>query len=436
MKIDTLSIEGLTPHPDNPRVHSKKQIQQIADSIQQFGFKIPILIDKDKRIICGHGRVMACQQLGMKEIPSIVADKLSDAELRAFMIADNKLTENADWDAVKLAHNFEILTDLNVDFDLEVTGFEYGDIEGLILDLKTQETEEPPLPSLINNIVTKLGDVWQLGNHMLLCGDALNPESYSRLLGSQKAHTVFTDPPYNLKPKDIGKICHQEHGAFKEGSGEMSESEFIAFLSTTFAQLVNHSHEGSIHYVCMDWRHLKEILEAGHEHYQALKNVCVWTKDKAGMGTFYRSQHELVLVFKNGNAKHQNNFQLGQFGRNRSNVWEYPTARHFTDDDGDADGKDILKLHPTIKPVKMVEDALLDCSQRHHIVLDPFLGSGTTLIAAEKTQRICYGIEYEPKYVDLAIKRWEQWTGLDAIHKQTGKTYKTLCLNTKETTNA
>lgn len=436
MKIINIPLSKLASHPDNPRVHTKKQVNQIAESIKRFGFKIPVLVDVNNRIICGHGRVLACQQLGITDVPCIVADSISEHEIRAFMIADNKLTENAEWDMVKLAHNFEILSDVNLDFNLELTGFDYGDIEGLFIGLEDDEAEEESLPELIERPISKSGDIWQLGKHKVICGDALLSASYSKLLGKKKADIIFTDPPYNLTPKDIGKVCQQAHGAFKEASGEMSSAEFTNFLSKSFKHLTAYSKQGSIHYICMDWRHLKEIMNAGEHHYQELKNICVWAKDKAGMGSFYRSQHELVLVFKNGTKKHQNNFKLGEHGRNRSNVWDYPTARHLSKLDGNQDGQEILKLHPTIKPVQMVEDALLDCSQRTQVVLDPYLGSGTTLIAAEKTKRICYGIEYEPKFVDLSIKRWEEWTGLEAIHKQTGKTYKELSLNKKEVADA
>ena len=432
MNIQNLATTKLTPHPDNPRKHSKTQIKQIAHSIERFGFKLPVLVDKDHQIICGHGRVLACKQLGKSTVPCIIADDLNESEVRALMIADNKLTENSEWDQVLLAKNFEILSDLNLDFDLEITGFEYGDIEQLLIEhetsehskqnVKDDEVIERPIEAP-NLIVTEPGDVWQLGQHRIICGDSLDKQSYKTLLGKKKADIIFTDPPYNLSPKAIGKICQKAHGAFQHASGEMQPDEFIEFLTSIFAHLTAYSKQGSIHYVCMDWRHIQEILQAGQAHYSEFKNLCIWAKDKAGMGTFYRNQHELIFVFKHGKTKHQNHFKLGQHGRTRSNVWHYPTARHLVERNGDVAGTDVLNQHPTIKPVQMIEDALLDCSKRNQRVLDPFLGSGTTLIAAEKTARHCFGIEIEPRYVDVAIRRWQNWTGQDAIHVASGETY-------------
>jgi len=263
-----------------------------------------------------------------------------------------------------------------------------------------------------------------LGDHRIYCGDSLDEISYRRLfLAKTKASIVFTDPPYNLSAKEIGKTCEASHGDFAMGSGEMTSDEFQGFLETVFGHLASFSKSGSIHYICMDWRHGYELIAAGKASYTEWKNLCVWTKNVGGMGTFYRSQHELVFVFKNGTAKHQNHFQLGQHGRYRSNVWNYPSVMHLKEADGDKSGKEALQLHPTIKPVAMIEDALKDCSKRGEIVLDVFLGSGSTLIAAEKTGRSCHGIELSPRYVDVAITRWQEWTGKDAVHAETGLTY-------------
>lgn len=278
--------------------------------------------------------------------------------------------------------------------------------------------------ALESTAVSALGDVWQLGPHRIFCGDALDAASYKTVLGRRKANVIFTDPPYNLSARDIGKIAEQRHGDFCQAAGEMTSDEFSDFLNQLFAQLTQFSKQGSIHYVCMDWRHLDEILKAGREHYHELKNLCIWAKDRAGMGSFYRSQHELVLVFKHGRQRHLNNIQLGEHGRNRSNVWRYPSVRSFNAESGEE--ADALLMHPTMKPIKLVEDALLDCSRRGDIVLDAFLGSGTTLLAAERSRRVCIGIEIEPKYVDVAIRRWQAVTDMDAIHLASGKTFTQL----------
>lgn len=426
----------LKPHPKNPRKHSKAQIKQIATSIQTFGFKIPVLVDVGKQIICGHGRVLAAQQLGLDSIPVIQCDDLTDAQIRAFMIADNKLTENSTWDDVLLGEHFKVLSDLDLNFDLEVTGFDYGDIETLIIDYEAQtvgEDDSAENPNALEHIprlddvpeLTQPGDLWTLiseqGTHYLYCGDATDTASYQQLFQQaqkSKASLVFSDPPYNLPAKAIGKVCEKEHGDFAMAAGEMTSQQFTEFLISVFKLYCQYSVSGSIHYICMDWRHLPEILTAGQDCYTELKNICVWAKDQFGMGSFYRSQHELVLVYKHGKAKHQNHFQLGQHGRTRSNVWQYPSVRSFDGQAGEADKNEALQLHPTIKPVVMIEDCLRDCSKRGDIVLDGFLGSGSTLIACEKQQRICYGLELNPRYVDVALHRWTEMTDRVAINQR------------------
>lgn len=419
LKIQYLSVEQVLAHPDNPRKHSKRHIRQVAESISRFGFRVPLLVDGKRRLIAGHGRLEACKLLGMKEVPVIEASDLSEAQIRALMIADNKLTENAGWDEALLGQNFRILADMDLDFDLEITGFGYGDIERLmILGEESNESLEEEVDIKDVPAVARTGDIWQLGDHKVLCGDSTLPTSYSVLLGNDRAQLIFSDPPYNLPAKTIGKVCENQHGNFAQAAGEMSSEQFTRFLSTVFELLCDYSVAGSIHYLFMDWRHLKEILAAGEANYTELKNVCVWAKDRPGMGTFYRSQHELVLVYKNGKASHRNHFQLGQHGRLRSNVWQFPSVRSAQEEAGDKTDREALQLHPTIKPVRLIEEALLDCSRRQDIVLDPFLGSGSTLIACEKTQRRCYGIEYAPRYVDVVLYRWQQFTDKEAVHTQ------------------
>ena len=269
--------------------------------------------------------------------------------------------------------------------------------------------------------VTRAGDVWLLDKHRVLCGNALDRQAYMRLMGGKEASMVFTDPPYNV-PIDghatgLGKIHHPE---FLMAAGEMSAAEFTDFLAGAFRLSALNSREGSIHFVCMDWRHMLEVLTAGGHVYDELKNLCVWTKDNAGMGSFYRSQHELIFVFKKGKSPHRNNVQLGQFGRYRSNVWQYPGANSFSRSSNEGN---LLALHPTVKPVAMVADAVMDCSCRGDVVLDPFLGSGTTVIAAERVGRICYGLELDPRYVDTVIRRWQAFTGKPVLHEASGRMF-------------
>ena len=422
-------IDDLKPDPANPRLHSKKQIRQIANSIEVFGFIVPILIDRDGKVIAGHGRLLACRELGITDAPTLCLDHLTPAQARAFMIADNRLTEIATWDDRLLAQQLKDLSLLGLDFSLEVIGFEMGEIDLRIASLEDmpEQADDPAdaVPELsLGPPVSKLGDLWVLGHHRISCGNALDPDAFAALMGEERAAMVFTDPPYNV-PIDghasgLGAIHHRP---FPMASGEMDEAEFAAFLGQSCRNLAAFSADGSLHYVCMDWRHLGELLAAGREAYGELKNLCVWVKDNAGMGSFYRSQHELVLVFKQRRGSHRNNVQLGQFGRNRSNVWRYPGVNSFArcSEEGNP-----LALHPTVKPAAMVEDAILDCSARGDIVLDAFLGSGTTVIAAERIGRRCYGLDLDSAYVDTTIRRWQALTGESAHHAVSGRSFDDL----------
>ena len=276
-----------------------------------------------------------------------------------------------------------------------------------------------PAPDAIG--VTVIGDDWQLGPPRLRCGNALKAEDYAAVLVGAKADIVFTDPPYNVPiaghVSGHGKVTHR---SFAMAVGEMSVAEFTDFLMQLCMHCRASSSEGSIHYYCMDWRHLPELLAAGNAVYTEFKNLCVWVKDNAGMGSLYRSQHELVLLFKHGTAPHINNVELGRHGRSRSNVWQYAGANSFA---RATDEGNLLALHPTVKPVAMIADALYDCSRRGDLVLDPFMGSGSTIIAAERTGRRCAGLELDPLYVDVAIRRWQRATGKDAVHVASGESF-------------
>ena len=429
LEIVYRAIEEIKPDPANARQHSRKQIRQLASSIATFGFNVPVLVDAELNAIAGHCRLASCHALGLAEVPTLCLDHLSRAQARAFMIADNRLTEIASWDDRLLAQQLKDLSLAGLDFSLEVTGFEMAEI-----DLRIESLEHPPeadddpadaLPGLLANPpFSKIGDLWTLGNHRVLCGSALDAAAFAALMGDERAATIFTDTPYNV-PIDghasgLGAILHRP---FPMASGEMTKTEFTGFLGQAFRNLAAFSVDGSLHYVCMDWRHLEELLAAGREAYSELKNLCVWVKDNGGMGSLYRSQHELVFVFKHGRSGHRNNVQLGQFGRNRSNVWRYPGANSFAR--GGQEGN-LLALHPTVKPVAMVADAILDCSARGEVVLDAFLGSGTTLIAAERTGRRCYGMELDPVYVDTIIRRWQRLTGGTARRADHGRTFDDL----------
>jgi DNA modification methylase len=411
-KLEYNRLASLRPWSKNPRTHSRKQIRQIADSIARFGFTNPVLIDKEGRILAGHGRVAAAKTLGMSHVPCLRIETMTSEEKRAYVIADNKLALNAGWDEEILADELKSLTTLDLDFDIGLTGFSVAEIDNLIEGLQPEEPGDPEDDKPVEDGLPRcrLGDLWQLGPHRLICGDALDSETVAALMGGERAQVVFTDPPYNLPIEGYvsgaGAIKHRE---FAMASGEMSAPEFTNFLRAALRNLTRYSMDGSIHFICMDWRHMAEILAAGEETYSELKNLMVWVKDNGGLGKFYRSRHELIFAFKNGTAPHFNNFELGQHGRYRTNVWQYKgvnTLRTGRMDD--------LALHPTVKPVQLIADAIKDVSQRGSIVLDLFGGSGSTLIAAHKTGRRAFLCELDTVYCDRIICRWEAFAKDDA----------------------
>jgi len=418
LQIEQISIHALRPQDRNARTHSKRQIRQIRESILRFGFNNPILIDDDSGIIAGHGRVEAAKGLNITTVPAVRLSHLNEAEKRAYVIADNRLAEKAGWDPEILAIELQGLIDIG--FDVELTGFEMPEID-LILeefrDANSQSlTPDDQIPEpLTGPPVSRTGDLWVLGAHRLLCGDAQSAAAYTKLLGGQSADMTFTDPPYNVRidghVSGLGRVRHSE---FAMASGEMTEPDFTAFLATTLGLAAKASRDGALHYVCMDWRHLAEILTAGRKAYDHLLNLCIWNKDNGGMGSLYRSKHELVFVFKVGNAAHINNVELGRHGRNRTNVWNYAGVNTFR-----TGRLDELAMHPTVKPVALVADAIKDASRRSDVVLDPFAGSGTTIIAAETTGRRARAMEIDPKYVEVIVRRWQALTGKEAVLEAT-----------------
>jgi DNA modification methylase len=436
--VRTLAIKykdpnKLKPRLKNPRTHTPQQIKQIAASIQEFGFINPVLIDSSDGIVAGHARVAAATSLGMTDVPTVRVDHLNPTQIRAYVIADNRLAEKAGWDPKLLALELQELS-VQPNFDVTVTGFEMAEIDLTIAEASGNEPDEADtLPEVNRSLpaVSRPGDLWQIGNHFLLCGDALKANSYERLLPGKRAQMVFTDPPYNVRiaghVSGLGKTRHRE---FAMASGEMNQREFTNFLRRAVTNLAEFSVDGSIHFVCMDWRHIRELADAADDAYTELKNICVWSKSNAGMGSLYRSAHELIFVYKSGRAKHINNVELGRFGRSRTNIWQYAGMSSF--------GKDrdtTLAGHPTPKPIALVSDAVLDCSKRDGIVLDAFAGSGTTLLAAEKTGRRGYGIELDSHYADLIIQRFEEVYGLKAKHVESELSFEKIRVERTERKN-
>lgn len=419
--IELIEISKLKPAARNARTHSKRQIKQIADSIRRFDFTNPVLIDDENQIVAGHGRVAAAQTLGISEIPCLRLSDMTDADKRAYVIADNKLAQNAGWNLEILAGELEGLMELG--FEVELTGFELPEIDILLNDVAEASpdpvgpADECPEAGIVP--VTRPGDRWVLGRHALICGDAKDPTVLEQLMAGCQADMIFTDPPYNV-PIDghVSGLGRTRHREFMEASGEMSSDQFIQFLTVTLATAAAACRDGAIAYVCMDWRHLGEVIAAGKIAFFELKNLCVWVKTNGGMGTFYRSQHEMVLVWKIGTGLHTNTFGLGDRGRYRTNVWSYAGVNTFK-----SERMDELASHPTVKPVALVADAIRDVSHRGQLVLDVFGGSGTTLIAAEKTGRGARLIEIDPIYCDVIVRRWEKFTGKNAVLHGANETF-------------
>lgn len=414
-------IVELKPFPDNPRSHPQSQISALMRSIRQ-GWTNPILIDETATILAGHGRIEAAERLGMTRVPTLTLSGLAPQQKRTIVIADNRLPEQAVWDFDVLRGHFRELIDL--DFDVELTGFSTGEIDILLDGQSNPARQNDPQDDASGCVsdeppVSRMGDIWVLGSHKILCGDSLSRASYERLLVQERAQLVLTDPPYNVRidghARGRSRIRHRE---FAMASGEMTEARFTQFLEDVIRLMIAFSTDGSIHYICMDWRHLYELLCAARPLYSAMKNLLVWNKTNAGMGSFYRSKHELIGVFKNGDAPHINNFGLGERGRYRSNVMDYPGVNALSDR-----RRQEMDWHPTVKPIALIADLMRDCSRRKGLVLDPFGGSGTAILAAERTERRARVIEIDPIYVDLTVRRWEIITGQSATLEASGQSF-------------
>jgi len=420
LTIEYLPTEQLIAYAGNARTHSPKQIQQIANSLRTFGFMNPVLVDAKNQLIAGHGRLLAAKQLGLPRVPVVRFDHLNEAQQRAYALADNKIAENADWDRSLLRVELEFLMTAEIDFDVDLTGFSTPEIN-LILNPAEEALPDVPIPDtpLAEHTVSVPGDLWILGRHRVLCGDCRDATGIARLLDGEQARMVITDPPFNVPVG--GHVCglgKHQHDDFAMASGEMSPAEFTEFLAASLGAMAGGCVDGALLYCCIDWRHLSELHAASAALKLTAINLCTWIKTNAGMGSLYRSQHELVWVFKHGKAPHINNVELGKHGRYRTNVWNYAGQNAFG-----ADRDEALAIHPTVKPVAMIRDAIQDVSHHGDIVLDGFLGSGTTLLAAHQCKRRGYGVEFDPRYVDVAVHRWMTLTGEHAVHAESGLTF-------------
>lgn len=412
---------SLKPYANNPRKHPEKQIVKLMASIRQFGFYLPVVIDDEGTVIIGEARIEAAKRLGLSEVPVLIEEKLTPSQRRAVRIADNKLAELGTWDLDALANEIKDIIEIG-DVGLETFGFDAGEID-FLLDESTGEiiADDPAdaVPAIPKHPVSKAGDLWRLGEHRLLCESSLDAANWARLMDGEVAHMLFTDAPYNVRihgnVSGLGKVKHEE---FAQASGEMSSAEFTTFLTDAIRYAAAHLKEGAVLDMFMDWRSLAELFESVRANGLTLLNMCVWNKSNGGMGSLYRSKHELVLIAKKGKAPHTNNVQLGKYGRYRTNVWSHAGANSF----GASRDQDLAD-HPTVKPTALVADAIRDVTNARDLVIDGFMGSGTTILAAERTKRIAYGIELEPGYVDVAIRRWQTMTGKEAVLADTGEAF-------------
>jgi DNA modification methylase len=425
-EIEYASPHSLKSYRGNARTHNRKQLRALEASIRRFGFTQPALVTTDSEIIAGHGRVEAAKNVGLPLIPIIRIEHLNETDRRAYILADNKLALMAGWDKEILAVELQHL--IEAGFEVEITGFEPPEVD-LLLNAAAEAHCDPdaddviPAGALDRLPVTRPGNTWLFGSsggprHQLICGDARDSSVITTLMGGEHASLILSDPPFNVRVSDVSGKGRARHAEFAMASGEMTEQEYILFLKQFLATGMMAINPGALIYLFMDWRHLFEILTAAKLLNLTFINLCVWNKTNGGMGSLYRSKHELILIFRNGETLHRNNVELGKNGRNRSNVWDYAGVNTFRSD-RDAE----LAMHPTVKPVAMIADAIRDVTKRGDIILDQFCGSGTTIIAAEKTGRVARAVEIDGHYCDVAVRRWEALTGKPAILAETGQTF-------------
>ena len=406
--VTQILLSQLKPYPNNPRKRNRAQKRKLMKGIGRFGFTQPIVTDEDFVILIGHGRYEAALEMGLETVPVIIVRGLSEAEKKALRISDNRIAEESSWDGERL--RVEVIEIIDSGFDVLETSFDTIEIDP-ILQIQSDVADNEPdevLPDPPGNTVTRTGDLWKLGDSYVLCGDALDDDCYIIALSDELAVAVFTDPPFNRRKGDISGSG--KHSDFAMASGEMSDQQFIAFLTAVLILLRDHSVDGAIHHVCMDWRSIAELISVGKAIFARLMNIAIWAKPNAGMGSYLRSQYEMVAIFKKGDAPHINNVQLGRMGRYRSNLWQYATGASFS-----RQRQQDLADHPTIKPLQMVADAICDVTIVGDLVLDPFGGSGTTLLAAHSVGRRAALIEIDPVYVDVTLRRFEDRFGIEAV---------------------
>lgn len=418
--IDYRSPAQLKRRKRSYRKHSDKQIEFSANIIRRHGTRVPILVDDGNEVVDGELILLAARQVGLNRVPVIQLSDMSEGELRRYGLALNRLAALTEIDEYELGLELADILEILEDPDLTGIGFEQGELDRLLgLTEPGDGDASDQIPDIDpSRPVAKLGDLWLLDRHRLLCGDALEPQNYALLMDGEQAQLGFSDVPYNVPATAISGNGKHKHEDFVQGSGEMSSHEFTRFLRTAMTNMREVSQDGSLHMIFMSWHHLLELLRAGKIVFDELKNIVTWVKQSGGMGSLYRSQTEFVAIFKHGSATHINNVQLGRFGRNRTNAWHYDGLNGFG-----KERDELLALHPTVKPRQLVADAILDASHRDGIVLDPFVGSGTTIMAAQATDRRCHAMELDPLYVDVTLRRFIKEFGIEPVHVASGMTF-------------
>ncbi|RWD29879.1 MAG: hypothetical protein EOS34_27445 [Mesorhizobium sp.] len=422
LEMHLTSISEVKGSPYAVRNHNRGKIRKLVAHIKRYGQLSPIIIEEGGYVVDGHARLEAATKVGLTHVLTIDISHLPQADRRAIRLAMNRLGEDGIWDKKALDREFRYL--MEIGYELDLTGFDTLEIENTI-EINTDapgDVEQLDARLLVEMPVSKLGDTWILASgafsHRLVCGDCRDESLLQALFEGLAATVCFTDPPYNVPIEGfvsgLGKASHQE---FAMASGEMTKAQFWAFLKAILTVIFDRLTSNGLGYVCMDWRHVADLVTAAEALNLELVNLAVWVKTNPGMGSFLRSQHELVAIFKRTGEKHRNNVELGKHGRSRSNVWQYRGVNVMGPE------RHLLGEHPTVKPSAMVADALRDSSKPGDIVFDPFLGSGTTLLAAERSDRICLGVEIEPRFIDLAIRRWQAETGLSAVRLSDGLTF-------------
>ena len=420
LHIEYVDVTALRSEYRRTKKHSVRQIRKLATAINRVGFNVPILVDDTLAVISGEARLEAATMIGLAEVPIIRIAHLSDAELRLFRIFDNKVATEATLDLDMIRLEFDDLIIAAPDLSLSDSGFEIGEIDALNGLHRTQELDDlddDPLPA--PSAVSRLGDLWRLGRHRLLCGDATDPDTIARLVDSRPVRAIISDVPYNLKiPGVVSGNGRVKHGDFAMASGEMSEAEFTAFLVRFFDAAKPHLVDGALVLAFMDWRHIAELLAAGKGSELDYRQLLVWAKSSAGMGALWRNAYELIAVFKHGGAPNVDNVRLGKYGRDRSNVLHYPGANVPT-----KGRRKALELHPTVKPIALIADLILDVTESGELVLDSFGGSGTTLVAANAVGRDAALCEIEPGYVDATVVRWMHKHDEEPVLQETGESW-------------